>query len=71
MIHGDADKVVPIQQSLTMAEALKKAGIETKLVVKEGAGHGWLNMFGDINQIVDWFDTHLKKPAPLNDAKRP
>jgi acetyl esterase/lipase len=71
MIHGDADRVVPIQQSLTMAEALKKAGVETKLVVKEGAGHGWLNMLGDINQIVDWFDSHLKKPGASHDAKRP
>jgi len=63
MIHGDADRVVPVQQAETMAEALKKAGVTTKLIVKPGADHGWFNIIGDINEFVTWFDTHLA-PKP-------
>lgn len=63
IIHGDADNLVPIQQSEVMVEKLKGAGVEAKLVVKKGAGHGWLTMGTDIEQFADWFDQHLKKPA--------
>ncbi|AGA28805.1 alpha/beta hydrolase [Singulisphaera acidiphila] len=71
MIHGDADPVVPVQQAQTMAEALKKAGVETKLIIKEGAGHGWLSILNDVNQFVDWFDAHLKKADASGDVKSP
>ncbi|SIN72148.1 Acetyl esterase/lipase [Singulisphaera sp. GP187] len=69
MIHGDADPVVPVQQAQTMAEALKKAGVETKLIIKEGAGHGWLSILNDVNLFVDWFDAHLKKADASDGAK--
>ena len=52
IIHGDADKLVPIQQAEIFLDKLKAAGVETKLVVKKGAGHGW----GDL----------LKKTSPLS-----
>lgn len=65
IIHGDADKLVPIQQAEIMVEALKKAGVPAKLVTKPGAAHGWPNMFEDMTVIADWFDEHLlaKKPG--------
>jgi acetyl esterase/lipase len=61
IIHGDQDRLVPLQQSELLIEKLKKAGVETKLVVKKGAGHGWLGLDKDENQLIDWFDKHLKK----------
>ncbi|HEU5117952.1 MAG TPA: alpha/beta hydrolase [Isosphaeraceae bacterium] len=63
IIHGDADPLVPIQQSRTMLEVLKKAGIPTKLVEKPGAGHGWITLPLDMGLLADWFDEHLKKKA--------
>jgi acetyl esterase/lipase len=63
IIHGDADKLVPIQQAEIIVEKLKAAGVEAKLVVKPGAGHGWGGMEKDIATLADWFDAHLKKPA--------
>ncbi len=63
ILHGDADTLVPLQQSQEMVEKLKAAGVETKLVVKPGAGHGWLTMGRDMSTIADWFDLYLKKPA--------
>ncbi|MGA9923589.1 MAG: alpha/beta hydrolase, partial [Isosphaeraceae bacterium] len=35
-MHGDADTLVPLQQSELLAEKLKKAGVETTLVIKKG-----------------------------------
>jgi acetyl esterase/lipase len=67
IIHGDADTLVPLQQSETILARLKSAGVEGKLVLKPGAGHGWLTMAQDMSTIADWFDAHLKgqgKPKP-------
>ena len=63
IIHGDADQLVPIQQAELILDKLKAAGVETKLVVKKGAGHGWGDLGQtDIPMIADWFDAHLKAP---------
>jgi acetyl esterase/lipase len=64
IIHGDADLLVPIQQAETFLEKLKEAGVETKLVVKPAAAHGWGDLPKDVEQFVGWFDAHLKKGAP-------
>jgi len=60
IIHGDTDRLVPIQQSESIVAKLKEAGVDAKLVVKPGAGHGWLSMLQDMNALADWFDAHLK-----------
>jgi acetyl esterase/lipase len=60
IIHGDADTLVPIQQAEIIVEKLKKDGVESKLVVKKGAGHGWPDLLKDMAIIADWFDAHLK-----------
>ena len=60
IIHGDADNVVPLQQSRAILEKFQAAGVTSKLVVKPGAGHGWLSIVRDIDTFADWFDVHLK-----------
>ncbi len=60
ILHGDADKLVPIQQAERMVEALKAAKVEAELVVKPGAAHGWPEMGKDLGKFADWFDAHLK-----------
>ena len=60
ILHGDADKLVPLQQSESMVERLKGAKVEAKLVVRPGAGHGWPTMGRDMAEFADWFDAHLK-----------
>src|SRR5262249_25023563 len=42
-----------------------------KLVVKEGAAHGWPDLPKDLVRFADWFDEHLKKPVPSRDSKGP
>ncbi len=60
IIHGDADKLVPIQQAEIIVAKLKEAKVPAELVVKKGAGHGWGNLNKDMSTIADWFDKYLK-----------
>jgi acetyl esterase/lipase len=60
IIHGDQDRLVPLQQSEVIIDRLNKAGVETKLVVKKGAGHGWLTIGEDAKSFIDWFDKYLQ-----------
>jgi len=66
IIHGDADKLVPIQQAEIIVEKLKEAKVPAELVVKKGADHGWPNILSDMKTLADWFDKHLaaKKKQP-------
>lgn len=64
IIHGDADQLVPIQQSEIFVTRAKEAGATAKLVVKAGAGHGWKDLNPDINLLADWFDEHLCGTKP-------
>ncbi len=41
LVHGDADTVVPYEQSAQMAEALSKEMVEHELVTVPGAEHGF------------------------------
>jgi acetyl esterase/lipase len=70
IIHGDQDQLVPLQQSELIAEKLKKAGVETELVVKRGAGHGWLTLGKDITTCIDWFDQHLRDPNQMRRGQK-
>jgi acetyl esterase/lipase len=68
ILHGDADELVPIQQSEIMIEALRHAGVEAKLVPRHGSKHGWLTMSRDVELFADWFDGHLP-PKPAGDGR--
>jgi dipeptidyl aminopeptidase/acylaminoacyl peptidase len=59
LIHGDADTLVPLQQSEVMLEALKKAGADAELIVKKGGGHPWLTLHEEVQVVADWFDKQL------------
>lgn len=40
IIHGDRDPLVPYQQSVLLAEALREAGVDVTFYTVDGAGHG-------------------------------
>src|SRR5262249_51796390 len=49
IIHGDKDRLVPIQQSQLIMAKFKEKGVTAKLIVKEGADHGlWPGIEKDI-----------------------
>jgi acetyl esterase/lipase len=59
IIHGDKDKIVPIQQSEIFIEKLQQTGVKHDLIRRPGAGHGWLTIAADNELLFDWLDEHL------------
>jgi acetyl esterase/lipase len=70
IVHGDKDPLVPLSQSLAIVEAMKKAGVEAKLVVIKGGGHGGPGFDTPENRkvIEEFFAKHLGKTASKPDA---
>jgi len=60
IIHGDADKLVPIQQAEVFVAKAREVGATAKLVVKPGAAHGWPDLVKDLALLADWFDQYLR-----------
>lgn len=61
-IHGDADDMVPITQSLALAEALRRAGVPVQHRSVPGGLHG-PSLVADPQiaaEIRAWFDQHLQ-----------
>ena len=59
LIHGDADFTVPLQQSQTLMDALKKANVAAELIVKKGGGHPWPTIHEEVEVLAKWFDDQL------------
>ncbi len=62
LVHGDKDELVPLWHSEKMHAAFDQAKVASRLIVIEGAGHGFdsegnKRMF---DGMVEWFNTHLK-----------
>jgi acetyl esterase/lipase len=64
IIHGDADKLVPISQAGSFVERCKQFGATAKLISREGKAHGWPDMGKDLSICADWFDEHLRGIKP-------
>ena len=66
IMHGDQDNVVPPGQSEELVAALKKAGVEVKLQIIEGNGHGGPGFNSPENRklVADFFAKHLRKEKP-------
>ena len=60
IFHGDADKLVPLQQSETFVQRASEEGATAKVVVHPGGAHGWGGMDKDMAVMADWFDEHLR-----------
>ena len=62
--HGTLDKLVPLDHSERLHEALQKVGVESKLVVFEDEGHGFArpeNRRRFVEETVAFLDRHLAK----------
>lgn len=66
IIHGSDDMIVPLEQSTSLVEALKKAGVEVELVIIEVMGHGPQDeekheqFMQALGKAMDFLDKHLK-----------
>ncbi len=61
-VHGDADRLVPIQHSRLLDEALQEAGAESRLIEIPGGGHGGLEFLADDlwREKGEFFARHLR-----------
>ncbi len=59
IIHGDADPLVPLQQSQIFIDKLKELKVENKLIVRPGKGHSWPGIEKDLDVFLDWYDKYL------------
>ena len=69
LIHGDADATVPFEQSESMEAALRKAGVEVKLMRIPGGGHGMYfegttNPPDYLGEMMNWLGRHLGVAPP-------
>ena len=60
VIHGDADPVVPLDQSKRLVDALKSKNVPAELIIKKGGGHPWFTIPKEVGVIADWMDERLK-----------
>ena len=64
IIHGDADKLVPIYQAQIYEKKCQEVGAICKIITRPGADHGWKDMEKDLTIFADWFDLHLRGIKP-------
>jgi acetyl esterase/lipase len=69
LVHGTADTLVPLSNSQVLHEALAAKGVESRLLVLDGAGHGFEGEQATeaITAVADWFADHLagRSSAPV------
>ena len=65
--HGTDDKLVSPMQSARMFEALRKAGVDVRYRLVEGAGHGDLVWYQApvIREVTAWFTEKLGPVTPM------
>jgi acetyl esterase/lipase len=60
IFHGDADTLVPLEQSERFQAEARKYGRTIDLVVHHGGKHGWPTMIWDLRRFASWFDHYLR-----------
>jgi len=68
LIHGDADPVVPLQQSQALHDALQAANVPVTLIVKAGGQHPWPTIPEEVAKLADWFDERLESGKPKSET---
>ena len=60
--HGDADPLVPMEQSELLRDALKKAGVPVEFTAFHGAGHGGpaFQTPENLSRVQEFFAKHLR-----------
>jgi acetyl esterase/lipase len=57
--HGDADTLVPLEQSERFRDRAAEQGGLVEIVIHAGGKHGWPTMLFDMAKFADWYDKHL------------
>ena len=70
LLHGDRDRLVPLEHSEAMVVALEEKGVPVELVVFPGQGHGFAGGEGAraAGMMIDFFDEQIGASENLKDA---
>lgn len=63
--HGDADTLVPLEQSTRFQKCATDLGCDVTLTVHSGKKHGWPTMIWDAHLFASWFTDHLPPKKAL------
>ena len=65
MYHGDCDDIVPVQESVSMLNAINKRGGNAQLKICYGVGHNAWDIAYEGDELANWFLRHRKaQPTP-------
>ncbi|GAB3897820.1 S9 family peptidase [Larkinella knui] len=65
-LHGEKDNEVPVSQAEELYVALRKRGVDSRLVQYVGEGHGWRpdlkpqNRYDVLTRLVDWIKNYCQ-----------
>jgi len=59
IVHGDQDKLVPVQQAHEIDASFASANVVHKLVIVPGGGHDAVTLIGGVAAALDWSSSHL------------
>ena len=61
LIHGDADKTVPVQQAHLLKAKYEELKRPIQVIIQPGGGHTyWLGLEKNYPTVWEWFDRYLK-----------
>lgn len=63
ILHGDADRNVPVQEAYQLEQIVQEAGVPYEMHIYAGAGHGFRGDDGAdaLRRTVEFFDMHVKR----------
>jgi carboxymethylenebutenolidase len=74
ILHGDADRNVPVDEAHKLERMLQAAGVSYEIEIYPGAGHGFRGADHDdaLKRTIEFLDTHVKRtPRALGRVARP
>lgn len=69
VVHGDADRTVPVERSRVMVETARKLGQDVKYIEVPGGSHTGVAA-PTFKDVFDWFDAH-RRPTPPSAPGKP
>jgi carboxymethylenebutenolidase len=66
ILHGDADRDVPVDQAYNLEQVLLRAGVEYEMHIYPGAGHGFRGADNDdaFQRTLDFLGKHVRRKPP-------